>query len=153
MLKYSLDTSAILDGWNRNYPPDVFPTVWRRIEYLAARGDLIATDEVLKELEKQDDDVHKWLKARSRMVIPLDTKIQTEAKRILAAYPRLVNPRQNRHQADAFVIALASLENGVVVSAEKRRSMRNPKMPDVCDDMGIKHMRLVEVLRQFGYSF
>lgn len=153
MLKYSLDTSAILDGWNRNYPPDVFPTVWRRIEYLAARGDLVATEEVLKELEKQDDDVHKWLKARSRMVIPIDAEIQAEVKRILAAYPRLVNSRQNRHQADPFVIALARIQNGVVVSAEDRRSMINPKMPDVCADLGIRHVRLVEVLRGFGYTF
>jgi hypothetical protein len=33
-LKYSLDTSAILEAWRRRYPPDVFPVVWRRIEDL-----------------------------------------------------------------------------------------------------------------------
>ena len=32
-MKYSLDTSGILDGW-RHYPPDIFPPVWERFDEL-----------------------------------------------------------------------------------------------------------------------
>jgi hypothetical protein len=152
-LKYSLDTSAILDGWNRYYPPKVFPTVWERLENLAFKGVLIATEEVLRELEKQDDEVYRWVKAQANMVVPIDDQIQIEVSFILNAYPRLVNTQRNRSQADPFVIALARLVDGVVVSGEGRRSLKNPKVPDVCDDMGIPHMRLVDVLSQQGFTF
>ncbi len=139
-MKYVLDTSAILDGWNRYYPPHVFPTVWQKLEDLASKEILVITEEVLRELEKQDDDVYRWVKAQPNMVVPLDDKIQIEVSFILNAYPRLVNTQKNRSQADPFVIALARLINGVVVSAEARRSLKNPKVPDVCDDMGIPHI-------------
>jgi hypothetical protein len=152
-LKYSLDTSAILDGWNRHYPPKVFPTVWERLEDLASRGVIIATEEVMRELEKQDDEVYRWVKDQPNMVVPINDQIQIEVSYILNAYPRLVNTQRNRSQADPFVIALARLIDGVVVSGEGRRNLKNPKVPDVCDDMGIPHMRLVDLLSQQGFTF
>ncbi len=152
-MKYSLDTSAILDGWNRYYPPKVFPTVWERPEELASRGVIIATEEVMRELEKQDDEVYRWVKDQPNMVVPIDDQIQIEVSFILNAYPRLVNTQRNRSQADPFVIALARIVDGVVVSGEGRRSLKNPKVPDVCDDMGIPHMRLVDLLSQQGFTF
>jgi hypothetical protein len=152
-LKYSIDTSAILDGRKRYYPKDVFPTVWKRLDYLIMGGRLLATEEVLRELEKQDDDVYSWVKAReSRMVVPIDGPTQVEVSTILKTYPKLVREQRNRNQADPFVIALARVVNGVVVSGEKRRSLINPKIPDVCHDMGITHMELVDVFRREGFS-
>jgi hypothetical protein len=46
-VKYSIDTSAILDGSVRYYPPEVFPALWARIERLIEAGALRATEEVL----------------------------------------------------------------------------------------------------------
>lgn len=108
---------------------------------------------MLRELEKQDDEVYQWVKAQPNMVVPIDDLIQIEVSFILNSYPRLVNTQKNRSQADPFVIGLARLVNGVVVSREGRRSLKNPKVPDVCDDMGIPHIRLVDVLSQQGFTF
>jgi hypothetical protein len=36
-MRYSIDTSAILDGWRRHYPPDVFPPLWTSLEELDRR--------------------------------------------------------------------------------------------------------------------
>lgn len=131
----------------------MFPSVWEKLEDLASRGVLIATEEVLRELEKQDDEVYRWVKAQSNMVVPVDHQIQIEVSFIMNAYPKLVDPQRNRSQADPFVIALARLVDGVVVSGERRRSLKNPKVPDVCDDMGIPHIRFVDLLSQQGFTF
>ncbi len=120
---------------------------------MAGRGDLVATEEVLRELEKQDDDVYRWVKSQQNMVIPIDDLIQIEVIHIMDAYPKLVNREKNRSEADPFVIGLARLQNCVVVSAENRRTLKNPKVPDVCDDMGIPHMKLVDVFSQEGWVF
>ena len=58
-MKYSIDTSSILDGWIRYYPPDVFPLVWTKIEELIEKEILVATEEVLFELEKKDDKAYE----------------------------------------------------------------------------------------------
>lgn len=42
-MRYSIDTSAILDGWRRHYPPDVFPGLWTRMEGLIVAGHLRAS--------------------------------------------------------------------------------------------------------------
>ena len=127
----------------------MFGTVWRRLDYLITSGKVRVTEELFSKLEKQDDEVFKWVKFReSRLVVPLDDPIQIEANRILAKYPKLVNEQKNRHQADAWVVALASINGCAVVSGEGRRNLKHPKVPDVCDDMGIPHLRLLCVPRR-----
>jgi hypothetical protein len=84
-LKYSIDTSAILDAWRRRYPPDVFPAVWERFDEAIDAGDLGASEEVLLEIEKRDDEVHAWAKARkAKMFVPIDEEQQQRVRSILA---------------------------------------------------------------------
>lgn len=102
-----------------------------------------------------DDDVYKWVNDRQHMVVPIDERIQSVVKQILAAHRKLVDTHKNRHLADPFVIALAHLENGAVVSGEVRSPnlAKNPRIPDVCENMGIPHVRFVDMLRNQGWTF
>jgi hypothetical protein len=60
-VKYSIDTSSLLDGWVRYYPPDVFPSFWKHLEGMIGAGELISPDEVLRELAKKEGDtLHSW---------------------------------------------------------------------------------------------
>src|ERR1022692_3687226 len=54
---YCIDTSALVDGWIRYYPPDVFPPLWTKLEDMIHAKQLIAPDEVLTELSKKEDDL------------------------------------------------------------------------------------------------
>ena len=75
-MTYSVDTSVLLNAWWRNYPPDLFPTLWRNIESLADNGVMLASEEVLVELQKKDDEVHAWATGRAQMFVPIDDEIQ-----------------------------------------------------------------------------
>jgi hypothetical protein len=108
-LPYSLDTSGLLDGWVRYYSPDVFPSLWKQMEAAAADGTILAVQDVLLELERQDDDVFAWAK-RHVTFVQLEDEIQASATEILARYPQLVNTRRSRSVADPFVIALARVQ-------------------------------------------
>ena len=68
-MPFCVDSSGWLDGWTRNYPPDVFPTLWQRIEELVDAGEIIASEEVYVELAKKDDDLHDWIQARKSMLV------------------------------------------------------------------------------------
>lgn len=54
-MTYSIDTSAILDGHNRYYPPDVFPKLWCNLEAIIRDGKLKAIELVRREIERKDD--------------------------------------------------------------------------------------------------
>jgi len=154
-LKYSIDTSAILEAWRRRYPPDVFPAVWQRLEQMIERGDLGASEEVLLELEKRDDEVHVWAKERkAKLFVPIDEEQQGHVSVILQKHERLVDTRTNRSAADPFVIAVAIAQGCAVVTAEAAtRKPEKPNIPDVCLAMGVRSINLIEFFREQGWRF
>jgi hypothetical protein len=154
-LKYSIDTSAILDGWRRYYPRDVFPVVWMRLEGLIEEGDLQASHEVLIELEKRDDEVHAWAKDRKEgMFVQIDDEQQVCVASILKDHEKLVDTRRNRSAADPFVIALAEVTGCAVVTGEKGTgSLDRPNIPDVCKVRGVRCLGLLELFREQGWRF
>lgn len=151
---YCVDTSAWLDGWIRDYPPDVFPSLWERLTELIAAGLIKCSEEVYVELDKKDDGLHGWLKARKEVLVPIDRDIQRIVSELLRAHPRLVDTHRNRSQADPFVIATAEKLKAVVVTGEKPRGkMDTPKIPDVCDARDIRCIPFLEMLRELGWKF
>ena len=67
-----------------------------------------------------------------------------------------VDPAKGRSQADPFVIATAVClgPDTVVVTGEKRRgNLAIPKIPDVCDAMGVRSMTFLEMLRELEFKF
>ncbi len=153
-MKYSVDTSAILNNWHRYYPPDVFPALWSRLDELIEAGMLIATEEVLRELQRQSDEVYAWATKRKGMFQPLDGKIQIVVRDILHGFPRLVDTRKHRSGADPFVIALARVENGGVITGEQPSGVLDkPHIPDVCSALSIPCMNLLDLIRMQGWVF
>ncbi|MCK5505032.1 MAG: DUF4411 family protein [Thermodesulfovibrionia bacterium] len=151
---YSIDTSALLDGWVRHYPPDVFPALWDRIDELIKDGKLRATEEVLFELEKKSDDVYKWVKSKSFLFVPIDDDIQITVRTILHKHERLVDARKNRSAADPFVIALAQLNGCKVVTAElSSNNLRKPHIPDVCRALNIPSINFLQLVREEEWRF
>jgi hypothetical protein len=151
-VNYSFDTSALIEAWNRHYPPDVFDAVWAHLDKLIDHKKLQAIDEVRRELEDQGDELWTWAKARKKMFVPLDSSVQRRAARILRDFPALAKPGHTRRDADPFVIALAA-ENGLTVVTYEQSKPTKPRIPDVCRSLEISCFSLVEVFRQEGWTF
>lgn len=148
---YSIDTSALLDGWVRNYPPDVFGSVWSGLKGLGNGGKLVAYDEVIEELAKKQDEVWKWAKAELTLHA-MDEEIQRVVAEILAVHQRLVDERRNRSKCDPFVIALAKMKGFTVVTGEKASgNIQKPRIPDVCGALNIKCINLLDLFREQGW--
>jgi predicted nuclease of predicted toxin-antitoxin system len=151
---YVIDTSALLDGWVRYYPPDIFPSLWLHLEEMIRSEELLSPDEVLLELGQKDDEIHKWAKANSAMFVPLDENIQNATQEILSQFPRLVGAMKDRNRADPFVIALAKIKEAIVVTGERSSGTRDrPRIPNVCDHFGISHRTLLQLIRDKGWTF
>ncbi len=153
-MKYSVDTSAIIEGWIRDFPPDVAPHAWMQIEESIDDGVLVASEEVLIELEKKHDTVYEWACKRKHMFIPTDEKIQEVVRSILRDYSTLVDTRRNRSGADPFVIALALVKRLSVVTEENLSdSIGKPRIPNVCEALGIRWLNMVELFREQEWYF
>lgn len=149
---YSIDTSALIHGWVRAYPIAVpmFRPVWDRIEQLIANGRLRASAEVLTEIEKQDDDLTKWCKARPALFAELDDPIQQKVAYLLGKYPRMVDTSKGRSGADPFVVAYAMTQSPIltVVTEERGGSDRKPKIPSVCLAESLRCINLLDLLTE-----
>lgn len=154
MTIYCFDTSALLDAWNRNYPPDVFPQLWSAIEERIASGTVIAPEEVRVELARKDDALFKWAKTRHGLFCDLDEEQQLSVGEILARYPRLIEVRRGRSGADPFVIALARVRGAVVVTGENDDgSAEKPKIPTVCRAFSVRSIKVLEFIRESRWVF
>ena len=153
-MAYSIDTSAILDGWRRYYPPDVFPQLWEEMRGLIQRGRLLAVEEVLHEIKRKDDEVADWVVRNQRLIVPLDGAIQIAVAEILNRFDRLVNTQRNRSLADPWVIALAQTRDLTVVTGERETGkLTRPMIPDVCRALGIRYINLLQLFREEGWVF
>ena len=153
-MPYCVDTSGWLDGWQRHYPPDVFPTLWAKIDALITAGEIISSEEVYFELERKSDDLHDWVKGRKQMLVALDEAIQMRAVALLGEYPRLVDTLRGRSKADPFVVATAMERNAVVVTGEIiSGNLEKPRIPDVCQVKAIRCINFLQMIRELKLTF
>jgi Domain of unknown function (DUF4411) len=151
---YCVDTSGWLDGWERHYPPDVFPTLWNKLDELIDKGEIISSEEVYVELQKKADELHDWVKDRKRMLVPLTEDIQRRAAGLLVEYPRLVDTLRGRSKADPFVIATAMEHDAAVVTGEiLTGKMDKPRIPDICNVKGVRCITFLQLIRELGLRF
>lgn len=150
---YCLDTSAIVEGRRRAYPPDLFVQLWMNIKALIERGRFAAPEEVRAELAAKDDETFAWAKSRTGLFVPLDAG-QIRATRVVAnRFPGFVNSPRAKNRADPFVIALAGLRGYTVVTQERPGSPDSPKMPTVCTAFQVSYIRFLDIIRQEGWRF
>lgn len=156
-MRYSLDTSGLLDGWLRYYSPDVFPGFWRRLEDLIAAGEVRAIDEVLRELERKEGDaVHRWARAQGGLFVAIDGPgIQEAVTEVLRLHPKLMKAGGTRSSCDPWVIALAMTNSGCAVVTGERASgsLEKPRIPDVCAALGVDCISLLGLMRREGWTF
>lgn len=147
MNPYSFDTSALLNGRRDLLPPTLFPSVWLNIEQAIRAGDVRASDVVRDERDRRDDDVKGWARAQPDLFLPLTPDVQRAVSEVLAQHPRLMGRGGGRNEADPFVIALAMVNEGVVVTEESRSgNLDKPRIPDVCQALGVPYFNLIGYL-------
>ncbi|MDO8679609.1 MAG: DUF4411 family protein [Acidobacteriota bacterium] len=156
---YSIDTSVFMDWQARYYPLDLFPSLETRFDELIAAGNCRAVQLVKEEIDAVGTPgLRTWAKNRAALFVPIAPDVQAAGATIEASYPDLMDPKGLHESADAYVIALAQINSGTVVSqetsaAEKRNTKRTHFIPDVCRDLGIPCINLFGLMRSEGWKF
>jgi hypothetical protein len=151
---YSADTNIFMEWRARFYPADVFATLEQNMNSLVAAGRLIAPALVEDEINAVGTaDVINWASTSAGLFVPLDGELLSEALQIQNQFPGLRDAKAEYEEADAYVIALARIRNGTVVTQEtsaleKRNPKRTHYMPDVCRELGIDCISLLGLMRR-----
>jgi len=151
---FSFDTSAFINGRRDLFRPKTFGPLWDMIATLIEARQILAVDEVKREIRRKDDDVAKWVLSQQRLFVPLAHDIQKATKEVLAACPRLIAQQgANRNSADPFVVGLALARGGTVVTQETpANSSRKPRIPDACVALAVPWMTLPEFVDCQGWQ-
>ena len=141
----------------RYYPVDVFQSLETRIETLITGGQCAAVQLVKEEIQAVGTPgMQAWAIGHAGFFVPMGPELQAAGAAIEANYPDLMDPKGLHESADAYVIALGRLRNGIVVSqetssAEKRKPPRNHYIPDVCRELGVPCINLLGLMRREGW--
>ena len=136
---------------------DLYPSVWQQIADLIESRRAISPDEVLHELKSKSDEVYDWCRIRNGetpFFLPLEEHVQLATAEILEAFPKLVDDRPGKGQADPFVIGLARVKGATVVTEERKTgSNKRPKIPEACHHFGVGCIDLVAMMRAENWRF
>lgn len=161
---YFIDSSALITV-NRYYPSKVFPDLWKYIEELLKRKRMFSHEMVFDEIVSTSgpkDEIGKLIAKHKSSFCPITNKQGQLALKILSNFPRLIDPRAKKDEADPWIIALViekmeevSLfgkdSDFVVVSAESEKS--DTKIPAVCKYFKVRHMNLFQFFEDNGWEF
>jgi hypothetical protein len=147
-----------MDWQARYYPTDVFTGLIANINALIAAGRFLAPALVKEEIGAVGTaELIDWTENHSGVFVP-NASVLAETLAIQNQFTGLLDPKAAYEEADAYVIALAKMRNGIVVTqetpaAEKRNPRRTHFIPDVCRELGIPCISLLGLIRREGWRF
>ncbi len=151
--KYVFDSGPFIGL--KNYPPDVFSSLWSNFLQLIQDGNIISSSEVLREIENYDDEIAEWAKLNRQVFIKPTIEEQRLVQQILAKHPDLVKEEAillGKPYADPFVIAQAKSHNCILVHSEKLKPNAH-KIPNVCIDFNVAEIPLFDFFRKENWNF
>jgi uncharacterized protein YacL len=149
---YVFDSNAYIN-MQRHCPQDIFVSLWQTVEEMITAGQIISPIEVLEELKGGNDSLINWAKIRGSIFIPSVEEVQLVVRDILSKYPNLVIGSKNTNNADPFLVALAKIRNGIVVTDENAGTELKPKIPFVCNAYNIPCLSFHDLLRRLKITF
>ncbi len=157
--KYCLDANVLIQAWQKYYNPKFCPDYWEVLIELGKQDRIFIPELVFEEITRTEDDLSKWLKSSK---IPIEiisepvTKCLQEMYFANPVHKNLVDNTKARSLADPWVIAHAINENAIVVTKEEKvtaLSSKRIKIPNVCDNMGIRWINDFQFIDEIGVKF
>ena len=161
MPEFWIDTNVFIQAKDGPYAFDIAPGFWSLLDEMTAEGRIASSSLVYDELQKVEDDLAKWARARRRstgLFIQPDWSTQEAFQKVSNHIQETYAQNQAREflgKADPWLIAHAIAGGGKVVTMEVRvpANSQKVKIPNVCDAFGVETLNTYQMLRELGASF
>lgn len=157
--KFVFDTSAFINSWRYHYRLPVFEGVWTALGYALAREQIVAPDEVLREVKrKAGGELHDWLAPFPDAFRPPQESWQPHMETVRQHAPHWFSGTADRDAADPFVVAMALdlalpvvTYEGIAFSGDPARVRTYKRsMPHISKLVGVPTLLMVDVLEELG---
>ncbi|WP_063685478.1 DUF4411 family protein [Bradyrhizobium stylosanthis] len=158
---YLLDADTLIRANRDYYPLDRVPEFWDWLLHQAAQGNLKLPVEMIEEIKEGTDAVSDWISEREHSdALTLDEDVDMDLLRRVTAEgyaPDLNDQELEIIGRDPFLIAhaLGAPDQRIVVTAEVSKPSKqraNRKVPDVCNQFGIRPMDSFGLIRALDFS-
>ena len=158
MTPFIIDSSILID-LHRTQPKEItiYAKLWKNLEDSMRDGDILISEEVYFELTRGEDDLSIWIKDM-RLFYPTafiesNSRVQQKVVEVMARCQSLVDPDSDKNHADPFLVAVGILTNGIVVCSESPRKQKDQrcKVPDACEEFGIKCIKYLDFAKLFTW--
>jgi hypothetical protein len=160
---YWLDSDVLVYAKDHIAPLgyEEFSGFWKLVERNIETGVVKITKRNYQEItegRETEDELAKWLKIRkgNGVCVPPNKEVQESAAKI-ATYVYSSDQYYARYRtkwsngADAWLIAQASVDSGIVVTREVAQpECHQPKIPDLCKQFDVKYINLIELMKTLG---
>jgi len=157
--KYCLDANVLIQAWQKYYNPKFCPDYWNILIELGNQDKIFIPELVYEEISRTEDDLSKWLKGSKIPIRKISEPVTICLQKIYASnliHQNLVDNTKARSLADPWIIAHAIHENATVVTKEEKVTALNSnriKIPNVCDNMGVKWMNDFQFIDELDIKF
>lgn len=142
---YLLDANVLIDSQNAHYEFGRVDQFWEWIAFHIEEGRVKMPLEIYQEITAKSDRLAEWANNIKSDLVLNEEVVPELANRVIenGYAPNLTAADMKHIGQDPFLIAyaLANIEERIVVTREKRapkKKGKNRRIPDVCDDFGIK---------------
>lgn len=157
--KYCLDANVLIQAWQKYYNPKFCPDYWEILIELGSQGKIFIPELVFEEIIRTEDELSKWLKQSKIPIMKISEEVTICLQKIYSNNPthkNLVDNTKARSIADPWIIAHALHENATVVTKEEKvtaLSSNRIKIPNVCDNMGIRWIHDFQFIDELDIKF
>jgi hypothetical protein len=163
---FVLDSNFFIEAHRVNYPLDVAHSFWNKVKQLAFEEKIISIDKVKNELYNKNDLLEDWCRNNLpedffKSTSDLLNEYQLVANWAMSQTDRYVQMAINEFldsdEADAFLITFALTDSKrikIVTHEVSSPTKKNKiKIPDVCNELGVCHLRTVDLFRELKETF
>ncbi len=100
------------------YKREKHERLWSKIERFMESGEILISKQVIIELYRLSDELSSWIKSFQSAIIDDTEDIQVIMAHLVNKYDGWINPESTKNQADPYVIAIAQVYEGTVVSSD-----------------------------------
>ncbi len=165
---YILDTNTFITAKNTFYAYDIVPSFWSTLLGMFKIGKVKVIDAVAGEIADGNDDLAKWFGENIKKSADDEGGAYViQAKQdgtVLQNYQDIANLVMKNEQysdaekgwflsrADLWLIAAGKTFNATVVTQEKMpgKGTTKVKIPDICQQVGVKYVNLYDMMRAVG---
>lgn len=163
---YCLDANIFIDPWGRDYPPSVFPTLWKKIS--EHKEKFIVIKNIFNEIDppsllmtakraKEKHPLRAWLINNQINSVQVPRGVEEASLLLEKKYQIRPGSGNGASQNDLILITYAKENQKTIVTLESRQP--NPpekkhkyKIPLICSQEEVECINYVEFLKRLGIS-